>query len=265
LHISQPALSKQIKQLEEILGLILFVRHNRKVSLTRAGLYLQQELSQHFKQLDDFVKHAKLLDQGLEGELRLGFMGSAMQQIIPQLLLEFEKNHPNILVKLNELDNHLQIDALLAQQIDIGFVRMDQIPNDLIVQSEFVDTFSLVLPKNHPISASNFLSVSQLKDEAFILFDPTYSESYYAKVMHIFEEVGFRPKVSHSTVNASSIYRLVENGLGISIVPTSLQHGFNLEVKFIELKNIPQRTTLKMLWNKLNQNPVLAHFLEQRF
>jgi DNA-binding transcriptional LysR family regulator len=265
LHISQPALSKQIKQLEEILGLILFVRHNRKVSLTRAGLYLQQELSQHFKQLDDFVKHAKLLDQGLEGELRLGFVGSAMQQIIPQLLLEFEKNHPNILVKLNELDNHLQIDALLAQQIDIGFVRIDQIPNDLIVQSEFVDTFSLVLPKNHPISASNFLSVSQLKDEAFILFDPTYSESYYAKVMHIFEEVGFRPKVSHSTVNASSIYRLVENGLGISIVPTSLQHGFNLEVKFIELKNIPQRTTLKMLWNKLNQNPVLAHFLEQRF
>lgn len=264
LHISQPALSKQIHQLEDLLGLKLFDRTNRKVLLTKAGHYLKQELTLHFRQIDDFIKHARLLDQGLEGELRLGFVGSAMQQIIPDLLLTFEKKYPNILVKLTELDNSLQINALLAQRIDIGFVRMDQVPNDLVVQAEYEDTFSLVLPVNHWLDAATFISINQLKEEAFILFDRTYSESYYAKVMHIFEEEGFRPKVSHSTVNASSIYRLVESGLGVSVVPTSLQHGFDLKVKFIELRDIPQRTTLKMVWNKANQNPVLAHFLKQQ-
>lgn len=261
LHISQPALSKQIKQLEESLGLSLFDRHNRKVLLTRAGTYLKAELSQHFKQLDEFVKHAKLLDQGLEGELRLGFVGSAMQELIPQLLLRFEKKHPNILIKLTELENNQQISALLNQEIDVGFVRMDQVPTALQVHAEYEDTFSLVLPENHAINASDFESISQFKEEAFILFDATYSQSYYAKVMQIFESEGFQPKVSHTTVNASSIFRLVENGLGISIVPTALQHGFDMKIKFIELKNIPQKTTLKILWNSGNLNPVVTHFL----
>lgn len=261
LHISQPALSKQMKQFEEFLDLTLFERHNRKVVLTTAGKYLQKECSQYFSKLDDFIRHAKLLDQGLEGELHLGFVGSAMQEVIPNLLLKFENSYPNILVKLNELDNNLQMQELLAFRLDVGFVRMDKIPNELEVQAEYEDTFSLVLPKNHVLNSENFHSISQLKDEAFILFDPTYSESYYAKVMHIFEGEGFRPKVSHSTVNASSIFRLVENGLGVSIVPTALQHGFDLAIKFIELKDIAERTTLKMIYHKDNSNPVLGNFL----
>ena len=80
--------------------------------------------------------------------------------------------------------------------------------------------------------------------------------------MQIFDDAGFVPTISHSTVNASSIYRLVENNFGISIVPTSLQDGYNLNIKFIELNDIPQRTTLKIVWNKTNTNPVLSSFIE---
>ncbi len=262
LFISQPGLSRQIKQMEKELGIKLFERHNRKVELTAAGEYLQKELTDNFKRLDDIVAHAKLLNDGIDGNLKLSYLGSAMQKVIPELLLKLEAGHPNVLINLTELDNKSQIQALLKQEIDVGFVRMERIPRELDIKPIFEDTFSLVLPKNHKLNTNNFTSISQLKDEHFILFDASYSESYYEKVMQIFDDSGFSPIVSHSTVNASSIYRLVENNLGVSIVPTSLQSGYDLGIKFIELKNIPQRTTLKIIWNKTNSNPILYNFLK---
>lgn len=116
------------------------------------------------------------------------------------------------------------------------------------------------MPESHKIDSDNFKDLSQLKDEHFILFDASYSESYYEKMMQIFDDSGFHPIISHSTVNASSIYRLVENKLGVSIVPTSLKHGYEMKVKFIELKDIPQRTALKIIWNVNSENPVLHTF-----
>lgn len=262
LFISQPGLSRQIKQMEENLGIELFERHNRKVKLSKAGLYMQKELNSHFKRLDDIIDHAKLLNDGLDGHLNLGYLGSAMQDVIPNLMLEFKKHHPNVLFSLKEMDNNKQIQALLNQEIDLGFVRMERVPRGLKVQSVFEDTFSIVLPKDHPIDESNFKSLSQFKDESFIFFDSSYSESYYEKMMQIFDDSGFSPLVSHNTVNASSIFRLVENNFGVAIVPTSLQLGYDMNVKFIELSKIPQRTTLKLVWNNVNSNPILGNFLK---
>ncbi len=262
LYISQPGLSRQIKQMEDSLGVLLFERHNRKVELTKAGEYLQKELITNFKQLDDIINHTKLLNDGIVGKLKLGYVGSAMQELIPQLLLIFRDTNPNALVNLTEIDNKRQINALLNQDIDIGFVRMERVPKGLETWAATEETFSLVLPKNHKLNPNNFKDLSQLKNEHFILFDSSYSESYYEKVMQIFDDSGFLPTISHSTVNAISIYRLVENNFGISIVPTSLRNGFNLDIKFIELKNISQRTALKIVWNTRNTNPVLQSFID---
>ena len=262
LYISQPGLSRQIKQLEDDLGITLFVRHNRKVELTQAGLYLQEELTKTFKRLDDIVAHAKLLNDGIAGNLKLGYIGSAMQKVIPELLLRFRTEHPNIIFSLNEMGNEEQVQALLKQEIDIGFVRMERVPRGLSTRSVFEDTFSLVLPKDHAITEASFKDLSQLKDESFILFDASFSESYYVNIMQIFDTSGFTPIVSHYTVNASSIFRLVENGFGVSIVPTSLKLGYDMGIKFVELKTIPQRTTLKMVWRSKNPNPILNSFLQ---
>ncbi len=261
LFISQPGLSRQIKQMEEILGMSLFERDNRKVKLTMAGQYLQKELTNNFKRLDDIVNHAKLLSDGLNGNLNLGYVGSAMQDVIPELLLKFKNTHPDVLFSLKEMDNNKQIQALLNHEIDVGFVRMERVPRGLSIQSVFEDTFSLVLPKDHPINESNFTNLAQLKNDSFIFFDASYSESYFEKVMQIFDESGFTPLISHNTVNASSIFRLVENKFGVSIVPTSLKLGYDMGIKFIELNKIPQRTTLRAVWNNKNTNPILKNFL----
>ncbi len=261
LYISQPGLSRQIKQMEDDLGIKMFERHNRKVQLTAVGKYLQSELSNNLKNLDDIFNHAKLLNDGIDGNLKFGYVGSAMQEVIPKILPQFRKKHPNIIFNLNEMDNRTQIEALLNREIDIGFVRLERVPHGLEIKPIFEDTFSLVLPKSHPISESNFKELNQLKNESFILFDRSYSESYFEKVMQIFDHSGFIPLISHNTVNASSIYRLVENNFGVSIVPTTLKLGYDMDIKFIELKKIPQRTTLRIVWNNSNPNPILMNFL----
>jgi len=262
LFISQPGLSRQIKQLEEDTKLQLFERHNRKVTLTTIGAFLHTELTKTLDNLDSIFQQAKLLEQGLEGELKMCYVGSAMQNAIPKLLIKIREKYPNIIFDLKEMANQEQIDAILKQDIDIGFVRYDRLPNALNKKIILEDTFSIVLPISHPMSQRKFKDLAQLKDERFILFDASYSESYYEKVMQIFESSKFHPIISHKTVHANTIYSLVENNFGLSIVPTSLQHGYDRKVKFIELKKIPQRTTLQVIWNKKNNSSLLKNILE---
>ena len=262
LYISQPGLSRQIKQMEKDLGVVLFERHNRKVMLTKVGEYLKKELKLNLKNIEYTFSHAKLLNDGKNGDLKFGYVGSAMQEFIPELLMEFKKEHKNVMVGLKELDNQKQIDNLLSFDIDLGFVRLERVPLGLEMKIILKESFCMVLPKAHKIDENNFKSLAQFNEESFILFDPKYSSSYYEKVMQIFDDSGFAPIISHNTIHAGSIYKLVENNFGVSIVPKSLADYNNTKIKFIELKKIKQKTTLSVVWNKKNRNPMLSKILE---
>lgn len=263
LYISQPGLSKQIKEMERGIGAQLFERHNRKVSLTKSGLYLKNELRMHFKSIENSIRHAKLLHEGWVGDLKFGYVGSAMQQVIPKFLLSFREKQPQALFSLKEMDNQKQIEDILSFDLDIGFVRLEKVPKGLQKVEVLQEPFCLVLPEAHSINKSNFMDLTQLADESFILFDPTYSPSYFDKVMQVFSEQGFSPKVTHNTIHANSIYKLIEHNFGVSIVPKSLQSKYHKGIKFIELDRIPQRTVLSAVWNVDNRNPVLKRFLKE--
>lgn len=260
LYISQPGLSRQIKGLEEGLGIKLFERSNRKVELTSAGVFLKEEVSKLFQGFDHVLEHARGLSEGLLGTIKLGYVGSAMQHLIPDVLLEFEKDYPDVVFNLKEMEVSQQVDALHAHDLDVGFVRLDQAPRGLQMHRVLTEPFCLALPKDHRLNQKSFEHLSQLREEHFILFDPNYSPSYYQKVLQLFDDAGFTPIVTHNTIHASSIYTLVSHGLGISIVPQSLTSN-DPNVKFISLDALPQRTSLSVVWNKENKNPVLTFLL----
>lgn len=262
LYISQPGLSRQIKQMEESLGVQLFSRNNKKVSLTPAGHFLRKEIELVLKNIDDILLRTTFIHEGKAGVIKMGYVGSAMQSVIPELLIRFNETFPNIRFSLSELDNAKQIKALLTMDLDVGFVRLNEVPTDLNIQPIYKETFSIVLPEDHPMTSRKFRNLSQLQDESFIFFEKSYSPVYYERMMSIFEDSGFSPKISHTTVHANTIYSLVENGFGISIIPTSLQIGYDRKVKFIELKNISQRAVLSLVWNKQNRNPTLDRLLK---
>lgn len=262
LCISQPGLSRQIKQMEEILDTPLFVRNKKKVALTAAGAYLKNEVEFILNHLALTQKQLKSIGEGSLGEVRIGFLGSAMQQVIPKLLLQLKKSSSGIKTTLEELSNRAQVDAILKDKLDIGFVRLARVPKGIEIASVHQDTFSVVLPKNHSLTAKSFKTMMQLKDEDFILFSQEYSPLYYDTVMSICEDADFSPKVSHKSVHAQTIFKLVENNLGIAIVPTSLQYGFQMDVKFIELKKIPQKAVLSVIWKTDNRNPALQNCMD---
>lgn len=262
LFISQPGLSRQIKQMEEIIGVALFIRNKRKVSLTVAGEYLKKELDYIFNHIDFTIKQTRLIDKGSDGEIRIGFLGSAIQTVIPELLVKANDEYPDIQFSLEEISNYLQVEAIEKDQLDLGFVRLARVPKGLQMKTIHTDTFSLVLPKEHHLTKKTFKSIQQVSGEHFVLFSSDYSSLYYDKIMSICEDKGFTPKVSHKSVHAQTIFKLVESGLGVAIVPTSLQHGFDLKVKFLEIPKIPQKAALSIIWKEDNRNPALWQIMK---
>ncbi len=262
LFISQPGLSTQIKQMEGILQTQLFIRDKKKVRLTPAGDFLKGEVEFILNHLEQTKKQLKLIGEGHLGEIRIGFLGSAMQNVIPNLLLDLKEKFPFIHTSLEELSNRAQISAILRDKLDLGFVRLSRVPKGLKLKPVFEDTFSLVLPADHILNEKDFKSINQVATDDFILFSQDYSPQYYDTVLSICEDAGFSPNVSHKSVHAQTVFKLVENKLGIAIVPTALQYGFQMKVKFIELKKIKQRAILSMVWKEDNRNPVLQNCID---
>lgn len=262
LFISQPGLSTQIKQMEEIVQTQLFIRDKKKVKLTAAGEFLKGEVEFVLNHLDQTKKQLKLIAAGHLGEIRIGFLGSAMQNVVPDLLVELKQKYPLIHTSLEELSNRAQVEAILRDRLDLGFVRLARVPKGLQIKPVFEDTFSLVLPLDYPVTAKSFKGIDQVAEEDFILFSQDYSPLYYDTVISICEDGGFTPNVSHKSVHAQTIFKLVENKMGIAIVPTALQYGFQMNVKFIELNKIKQRAILSMLWKEDNRNPALQNCMD---
>lgn len=262
LFISQSALSQQIARLETILGQALFIRTNRKVNLSQAGVLFQKEAELIINQLQQSMERWQLGIKGGEGILRIGFVGSAMQVYLPPIIKQFSVECPRIKFYLHDLSNKDQLVALEKKQLDIGFMRAKNLPNTMKNISVFKENFSLVLPANHPITADNFKDMGQLADESYILFPNERSQMYYQQIINLCSDCGFSPQISHQSIHGPTIFKLVESGLGISIVPNSLRDEYNYQVRFIELTNIPQQTELFAVWNKASDNAALPYFLD---
>lgn len=262
LFISQPGLSRQIKQMEEIFNVTLFNRTKKKVELSEAGLYLKKEVDFIFNHLGNIKEQLENISQGRQSELKIGFLGSAAEKIIPQCVVKLNQIYPDIRTFLQEMPNKLQLKLIEDYQLDIGFVRLQNIPEGISKHLIHQDTFSLVVPKKHPIQNIDNDTFKSLYKEPFIFFSNDDNPHYFDLIMSICEDHGFRPKVFHKSINALTIYKLVEEGLGLAILPTSLQNGYDLNVKFLELKHITQKTDLYMIWKASNRNPILKNIIE---
>lgn len=262
LFISQPALSRQIQQLEEIYKSRLFDRGQRHVELTASGHYLKKEVDLILNQLDQVGTQIQKIATGKIAELRVGFIGSAIQTILPEILLQLDQQHPSLDISLQELSNEKQLELLYTGDLDFGFIRSELAPAHLKLKKLFSEPFELVVPKDYPIQQANFKTLADFQQERFILFSKQYSSAYYDLVMSIFSDQGFSPQVALKTVNAYSIFHLVAQGMGIAIVPASLKKGYETNVSFINLGHIPQRTTLALVWNAKNRNVGIPLMLE---
>lgn len=261
LFITQSALSQQIQRMEVVLGHKLFVRTNRKVILSHAGELLKVEAEAILTQLRKSMEQWQFRVEGGEGIVRIGFVGSAMQIYLPQLLKEFTSGYPRIRFYLKELSNKDQLQALDKKELDIGFLRSNNLMANMQSLRVYKENLTLVLPEGHAINEQNFTDMSQLADESYILFPNESSQMFFGQIMTLCREHGFTPRISHQSIHGPTIFKLVESGLGISIVPNSLVDRYNYKVRYIELDNIQHKTELFAVWNKFNDNTALTSLI----
>jgi DNA-binding transcriptional LysR family regulator len=231
------------------------------VNLTAAGVFFKDEVDFVLNHLELTKGQLKLITEGKIGELRIGFLGSASNRVLPDLLSKLTLAQPLISTSLEELSNSLQVEMIQKDKLDIGFVRLASVPEGLEMQPVMRDTFSLVVSENHPIQQSDFKSIHQFAEESFILFSSDYSNLYFEQIMSICRDGGFAPLIRHKSVHALTIFKLVELGLGVAIVPTSLGEGYDLKIRFMEIPQIPQFTELSVIWKTSNRNPALKKAL----
>ena len=262
LFISQPGLSRQIKQMEEILNVELFTRTKRNVSLTVPGQYLKKEVESIFNQIRLTEKNLKQIKSGNTGFLKIGFVGSAMHSVIPDILLKIKSKFPLIHATLQELPNDTQLKEIENNKLDLGFVRVNLGMPGLKLAPIHYDEFYLAVHKNHPLTESTFTSLNQVSEEDFILFNRDFSPSYFDQIMTVFDQHGFKPKISHTSVHAFTIYKLIECGFGVAIIPGSMSSGFNMDVKFLKIPQISTEAQLSIVWNPQSTNPAMLNVVE---
>ncbi len=248
INIVQPALSRQIQLLEKEVGVLLFNRNNRTVSLTDAGLFFQKEVARILQDFDKTIIRAAQLHNGEAGEVKITHASSAMNTVVPSFLVKIKRTWPNLKTIVQETSNFHQVEMLLTRKTDIGVAPNIILPAEANSKILYRENFVLILPANHPLSKKKLTDLSVLKNETFILPQQSTGVGYVETILQICQTFGFIPKVAHESAHSIAVVRLVEAGLGISIEPLSSVRGVNMNIKLIELKNIPQKVEMKLFW-----------------
>lgn len=220
LHIAQPPLSQQIKQLEDELGVALFVRSTRRVELTPAGAVYLGRVVEILDAVDAAGGQAQRVADGLEGHLTIGCVGSATYSLLPRLVRALRDELPGVEVSVRgEMLAPDQIVALTAGQIDVALLRPPLSGPDLHVEHIRADRLIVALPDTHRLAGRASLSVADLADDDVIAHAGHGRSVMNSVVAQLWTDAGFVPRVRHEVSETSTLITLVAAGLGVAVVP----------------------------------------------
>ncbi|MGB3650142.1 MAG: LysR family transcriptional regulator [Rivularia sp. (in: cyanobacteria)] len=262
LHIAQPPLSQQIRQLETELGFELFHRTKRKVELSEAGKVFLVEVQQIFRQLEQAIFLGRQVSRGEIGQLVIGFVSSTAYNILPDFLLHFRNNNPNINLELHELTTDEQLRWLQSGRIDVGFVRPPVDNNTYESKIVFKESLIVALPENHRFANQEKISLSSLINESLILFPRFLAPGLYDLIISFCQQVGFSPQLAQEAIQMQTIVSLVAAEIGVAIVPESLQNLRRTGVVYKSFVEETPKVSIAMIWRKNDVSVVLDKLLE---
>tara|TARA_R110002051_G_scaffold143507_8_gene216550 strand:- start:5348 stop:6226 length:879 start_codon:yes stop_codon:yes gene_type:complete len=258
-YISQSTLTRQIKSLEDEMGVQLFERDKRNVKLTDAGKFLQGHWRTIINDLDQIHKQAKKIDQGTLGLISISYPGSIAFSFLPKFLEKLNTNLPDLKLQLTEPTDENHEKLLLDFQTDIAFNR-DEIKNAHIESYKlYAEPICLVVPKNHWLTKETLQNLNDLKDEKFII-SGLHRTTYFASLLrNLFSKNGFEPKTIIESDFGGMIMNLVGQEIGISILPYSFKFSNAQNVRFIALE---EQIDLYINWRKNEPNKITKNVIE---
>jgi LysR family transcriptional activator of glutamate synthase operon len=258
LRVAQSAVSRQIHQLEEELGVGLFTQKGRNLQLTSAGRLFLSRAEAILAELDRAVLEVREFIDPEKGEIRVGFPHSLGIHLLPSVIAEFRKRHPNVQFRLKQGTFHLLIHDLLQGEIDLAFIspfpeKHDEVEGELLL----TERLKVILPSNHPLAGCEGIRLEQLQDEPFVMFSEHYS--LRSIVIDACKEAGFMPHIGFEGEETDTIRGLVAAGLGVSLLPEmALIETSPMMPVSIPVDGPPVERTVGLVWRKCERLPLVA-------
>ena len=263
LHMSQPPLSKQIKQLETELGSQLFERVVRGVRLTESGQLLWREAQRILSQIEQTESLIRRVGRGEVGHVALGFTPSAANVVLPPILLQFRDRYPEVELSLHEMKADQLVDRLSTTWIDVGFLYLpfEDDRFDRVVVSR--ESLVVALPSHHLLASEPTVKMQMLANEPFILpARHRYMPGLYGQITELCHRAGFTPNaVQRDVWQMQTILGLVGGGMGVALVPASFRDLHRKGVTYKGIRDFEPRVDMGVIWRRDDRTPVLHSFL----
>lgn len=222
LNISQPPVTRQVQQLEDILGGPLFIRHAKGVSLTPEGALFLEEAKTTLAHLEHAVEKVRHARDGELGRLDVSIFGSAVFGRIPKIVLAFRQRYPGVKVVLHTMSKARQLDALSNRSIDVAFNRLIEPHSGLNVEELMREPLYVAMSESNPLSALDAVPFAQAVADPLILFPTSNLQGFIDQVRRMCASVGVVPNVAQEVGDPVSGLALVASGFGVCIAPESL-------------------------------------------
>jgi DNA-binding transcriptional LysR family regulator len=256
LHVSQPALSKRLRRIEEQIGGPLFVRRYRDVHLTEAGRLFADRARRLLAESSAAVALSQRAARGEAGRLRIGIGIASLLGPLPRALMRFRALHPGVQLELRDMSTPEQVAALRAREIDVGFVRLPLAEASLVVRPVLDERLVAALGPGSPWSQSRGLR--SLAEEPFIIIARSRSASFYDHALALCAAVGFSPRVVQEAHELFTVLSLVGAGLGVSLVPRSAALMRLPGVRFRELTPREAAWDIGVAWPRAASTDLLV-------
>ena len=263
LRVAQSAVSSQIQDLENELGVVLLERSRRRVRLTAAGQAFFEATERILRSVEDASRQARRIGQGEYGTLAIGFIGSQSHEWMPRVLKRFRAKYPEVEVTLTEIHPSQQLEALVARTLDVGLVGpiAGKTPPGLRLEC-FSEEWPFVgMPSDHRFARLHKVALAQLKDEPFIFTSEKNSPNYRSLISRMCERAGFIPRVVQEVDRARTGVQYVAAGFGISIFAEHISRLPAPGVRFVPLSGSVQKMRYGIAWRK-GAEEVVARFVE---
>ncbi|WP_169708695.1 LysR family transcriptional regulator [Trinickia terrae] len=263
-HIAQPALTKQIRDLEEELGLTLFERRSRGIQLTPAGQQFLTDATRILNEVALAKERARRVSNGQIGSLSIAItVLHALLPIFSQIMRAFRKSVPGVSISLRQLLSGPQLEEIRSGRLDAGFLFFrpagDEALTGFTIHRE---PLALAVPRDSDWAAKPPERLRELCEADFLWFPRKASPDYHDQLIHCFRKAGFTPRVTQEGEDNSALLSLVAAGLGCTILPATASINAPESVVFLEVKDLDIKLPLDLVWRSDNSSPALQRFVE---
>ncbi|MBR1207939.1 MULTISPECIES: LysR substrate-binding domain-containing protein [unclassified Bradyrhizobium] len=264
LHIAQPPLSQQIRQLEDELGVTLLQRNSRPIRLTEAGELFLERARALLASFESAVADTRRVGRGQAGKLAIGFVGSAMFAGLPDIIGAYRDACPDVELVLDEMLAAETAEALRRCRIDVGFARPALLPEAGLAQRLILDEpYVAALPRTHPLAARGDIALAELSDDAFVLYPAQPEPSVTGLIVAACQAAGFTPRLAQEVLHLQTAIGLIAAGVGVSLVPEGAARAqTGRGVSYVRLAAPVVTAPLTIAWREEDVSPAVQRLLD---